>query len=408
MVMAGGRGDRLKPLTTPRSKPAVPFGGRYRIIDFVLSNLHNSGIDAVYVLTQYKAQSLIKHIARAWPPTHNQQAFVEVVPAQMQYGDMWYRGTADAVLQNLDMVHEFAPDYIAVFGADHIYKMDVAQMLDWHIARGADATVACLPVPLSEAHGFGVAEVDAHSRILRFHEKEQAPPTIPDHPDEVFASMGNYIFTASALYEILDSIKREAGQHDFGLHVFPRIVSERPVFAYDYRTNTILRPNGDVENHYWRDVGTLDAYFEASLDLKSVLPQLNLYNWQWPIRTASFNDPPAKFVFDEEGRRGHALQSAVSGGSIISGARVKDSVLGRNVFVHTGAQIDECVIFDNVDIGRHCKVRRAIIDKNVKLPQGTEIGYNRADDEKRYFVSESGIVVIDKAPETASSMQRNW
>jgi glucose-1-phosphate adenylyltransferase len=407
IVMAGGRGDRLKPLTSVRSKPAVPFGGRYRIVDFVLSNLSNSGIDAIYVLTQYKAQSLLKHISRAWPQTHQANAFVEVVPAQMQSGEQWYRGTADAVSQNLDMVREFAPDYVAVFGADHIYKMDVSQMLDFHIERGADATVACLPVPLAEAAGFGVAEVDSKLRIQRFHEKVKSPPTIPGHPDEVFASMGNYVFGAKALFDILAESQKLEGQHDFGTHVIPRIVAERQVFAYDFRSNAIALPGGKLESHYWRDVGTLDAYFDANMDLRNVLPQLNLYNWQWPIRTASFNDPPAKFVFDEDTRRGHALMSIVSGGCIVSGARVKDSVLGRNVFVHTGADVEQSILFDNVDVGRHCKIRRAIIDKNVRLTPGTVIGYDAEADRKRWFVSESGIVVIDKAPETEWSMQLN-
>jgi glucose-1-phosphate adenylyltransferase len=407
VVMAGGRGDRLKPLTAIRSKPAVPFGGRYRIVDFVLSNLSNSGIDAVYVLTQYKAQSLLKHISRAWPQSHSAQAFVEVVPAQMQSGEQWYRGTADAVAQNLEMVRDVQPDYVAVFGADHIYKMDVSQMIDFHVERGADATVACLPVPLGEASGFGVAEVDSKLRIQRFHEKVPNPPTIPGHPDEVFASMGNYVFTAKTLYEILEESTRLEGQHDFGTHVIPRIIQDRQVYAYDFRTNTIALPNGKLEEHYWRDVGTLDAYFDANMDLRNVVPQLNLYNWQWPIRAASFNDPPAKFVFDEDGRRGHALMSLVSAGSIVSGARVKDSVLGRNVFVHTGADVEESILFDNVDVGRHCKIRRAIIDKNVRLTPGTVIGYDPEADRKRWFVSESGIVVIEKAPETRWSMQSN-
>lgn len=404
MVMAGGRGDRLKPLTSPRSKPSVPFGGRYRIVDFVLSNLSNSGIDAVFVLTQYKAQSLLKHISRAWPNNTRSDVFVEVVPAQMQSGDNWYRGTADAVQQNLAMVHEFSPDYVAVFGADHIYKMDISQMLDFHIAANADATVSCLPVPVSEAGGFGVAEVDGELRIARFHEKVASPPTIPGHPDEVFASMGNYIFSSKALYEILAEGK---DQHDFGQHIFPRIVKDRRVFAYDFRSNRIPLPNGQFESHYWRDVGTLEAYYEANLDLRNVLPQLNLYNLEWPIRTASFNDPPAKFVFDDETRRGHALQSIVSGGCIVSGARVKDSVLGRNVFVHTGADVESSIIFDNVDIGRRCKIRRAIIDKNVRLPPDTVIGYDKDADQKSYYVSPTGIVVIEKAPETEWSMQRN-
>jgi glucose-1-phosphate adenylyltransferase len=359
------------------------------------------------VLTQYKAQSLIKHVGRAWPSAHRQDSFVEVVPAQMQAGDNWYRGTADAVLQNIDMVRQINADYIAVFGADHIYKMDVSQMVDWHIERSADVSVSCLPVPVADASGFGVAEVDSRLRIHAFHEKSQSPPTIPGHPDEVFASMGNYVFTAQALYDILEDASRETGKVDFGLHVFPKLVAERQVFAYDFRSNRIPLPAGNFESHYWRDVGTLDAFFEANLDLRNVVPQLNMYNWQWPIRTASFDDPPAKFVFDDDERRGQSLQSIVSGGCIISGARVKDSVLGRNVFVHTGADVDTSLLFDNVDIGRHSRIRRAIIDKNVRIPPGSVIGYDPIEDAKKYFVSPSGLVVIEKAPDTEWSMHAN-
>ncbi len=408
MVMAGGRGERLRPLAEPRSKPAVPFGGRYRIVDFVLSNLLNSGITSIYVLTQYKAQSLIKHLQHGWGWRLHGSSFVEVVPAQMQAGQNWYRGTADAVRQNIHLVRDFGAEYVAVFGADHIYKMDISQMLAFHMEKNAAATIVCLPVKKAEAREFGIIDADADNRIRGFVEKPADPPTIAGDPDRAYASMGNYIFTTQALLGVLEQSAGGMDDHDFGKHIFPKIIRDHSVFAYDFLSNTIPTGPGTHEAPYWRDVGTIEAFFEANMDLRAITPALNLYNWHWPIGTANYNDPPAKLIFDEDERRGLAIDSILGGGTIISGAQVKRCVVGRNVYVHSYAQVEDSVLFDNVDIGRHCKLRRVIVDKNVAIPPGTEIGYDLEADRKRYHVTESGIVVLPKAPESLSTARRSW
>jgi len=411
IVLAGGKGERLYPLTKHRSKPSVPFGGRYRIIDFVLSNLVNSGIDAVYVLTQYKAQSLITHIQRAWGfMGGTREAFATIVPAQMQMGDVWYRGTADAIYQNLNLIEQFAPDAVAVFGADHVYKMNIRQMADFHFDHGAAATVACLPVEAEEVRQFGVAEVNADLRIERFVEKPLPAdaPRIPGQNDRSLVSMGNYIFDTNVLVDVLIQDAAQGGDHDFGKSIFPDMVQKMDVYAYDFTSNRLPVHRGyEVERPYWRDVGTIATYFETNMDLRSVTPELNLYNFAWPIMSASFNTPPVKFVFDEALRRGEAVQSLITGGCIIAGGFVKDSILSRNVVVDEQAHVNEAILMDNVVIGRGARVQRAIIDKNAHIPPGSTVGFDPdADRARGYHVDESGITIVAKAPETPESRAR--
>jgi glucose-1-phosphate adenylyltransferase len=396
-VLAGGKGTRLSPLTKERAKPAVPFGGRYRIVDFVLSNLVNSGIYSIYVLIQFKSQSLLQHLREGWEVSGLlKNNFIIPVPAQMRSAEEdWYRGTADAIFQNLNLIQQADPHVVVIFGADHIYRMNIRQMIEYHVEKRAGVTVAAIPVEKEMAIEFGVVEATSNGNITGFHEKKADAPTIPGDPTRVYASMGNYIFSTDVLIrEILADQKRKDSSHDFGKDILPRLIGRVDMYAYDFQTNII--PGDPIGSpQYWRDVGTLDAYYEASMDLRSVSPALNLYNRQWPLRTAGYFDAPAKFVFDEDGRRGMAIDSIIAGSSIISGGSVRSSVLGRGVRIHTGAEVEDSVIFDNCDIGRHAKVRRAILDKNVKIPEGAEIGFDLEKDRKRYHVSESGIVVIE-------------
>ncbi len=396
-VLAGGKGTRLYPLTKERAKPAVPFGGQYRIIDFVLSNLVNSGIYSIYVLIQFKSQSLLQHLRDGWEFSGIlKNHYIIPVPAQMRSpGENWYRGTADAIYQNVNLIEQSDPHIVAVFGADHIYRMNIREMIEFHEQKRAQATVAAIPVPKEFATEFGVIEVAPDGRVLAFHEKSADAPTIPGNPDMVYASMGNYTFSTGPLLKYLhEDAKREDSSHDFGRNILPRWVERGDVYAYDFQTNRI--PGDPVGAPvYWRDVGTIEAYYEATMDLRMVAPVLNLYNRRWPLRTAGYDDPPAKFTFDEDGRRGQAIDSIVSSGSILSGGMVKTSVLGRGVRVHTGALVEDSIIFDNCDIGRHCKVRRAILDKNVHLPEGTVIGYDADADRVRYHLTDSGIVVVE-------------
>jgi glucose-1-phosphate adenylyltransferase len=397
IVLAGGKGTRLFPLTRERAKPAVPFGGRYRIIDFVLSNFINSGINSIYVLTQFRSQSLLQHLSEGWQfggllKNH----FIIPVPAQMRSEDeTWYQGTADAIFQNINLVQQSDPHVVAIFGGDHIYRMDIASMINFHMARHAEVTVAAIPVPQKHAAEFGVIEATEDGRIQRFHEKNPDAPTRPGDPSQVYASMGNYIFSKSALVDLLEADAKDPGsQHDFGKDILPKLAGKAPIYAYNFQNNQIP---GEAEDSvpYWRDVGTIDAYYEANMDLRSVNPELNLYNRQWPLRSSSYSDPPAKFTFDDANRRGQAIDSIVSGGCILSGGFVRNSVLGRGVRVHAGALVEECVIMDNCDIGRHAKVRRAILDKNVAIPEDTVIGYDLdADRARGWHVTDSGIVVI--------------
>ncbi|MGA3322888.1 MAG: glucose-1-phosphate adenylyltransferase [Terriglobia bacterium] len=397
LVLAGGKGTRLFPLTRERAKPAVPFGGQYRIIDFVLSNFINSGISSIYVLTQFRSQSLLQHLSEGWQFSGVlKDHFIIPVPAQMRSEDgTWYQGTANAILQNLNLVEQSDPHVVAVFGADHIYRMNVASMIDFHMAKHAEVTVAAIPVPRKHADEFGVIEANEDGRIMAFHEKNPHAPTLPGDPSHVYASMGNYIFTKRALVDLLQADANEPGSHhDFGKDILPKLAGHAPIYAYNFQTNRIP---GEAEDSipYWRDVGTIDAYYEANMELRSVKPELNLYNRQWPLRSTSYPDPPAKFTFDEAHRRGEAIDSIVSGGCILSGGVVRNSILGRGVRVHASALVEGCVIMDNCDIGRHAKVRRAILDKNVRVPEGTLIGHDHdADRARGWDVTDSGIVVI--------------
>ena len=399
IVLAGGKGTRLHPLTRERAKPAVPFGGKYRIIDFVLSNFVNSGIHSIYVLTQFLSQSLLQHLSEGWQfggllKSH----FIINVPAQMRSEtESWYRGTADAIYQNINLIEQSDPHLVAIFGADHIYRMNVAGMIDFHRAKRADVTVAAIPVARAHAHEFGVIEVNDEGRIMAFHEKNPNAPTMPGDPHRVYASMGNYVFSTPTLLELLTADAKTPGSHhDFGKDILPRLAGKASMYAYNFESNRIP---GEIEDPvpYWRDVGTIEAYYQANMDLNHVKPDLNLYNRQWPVRSTSYPDPPAKFVFDEEGRRGEALDSIVSGGCILSGGLVRKSVLGRGVRVHAGAEVEGCVIMDNCDIGRRAKLRRAILDKNVRIPTAATVGYDlEADRARGWHVTDTEIVVIGR------------
>ena len=399
MVLAGGEGKRLYPLTLDRAKPAVPFGGRYRIIDIVLSNFVNSGLARIKVLTQYKSASLEEHIARNWRLAPVLDQFIEAIPAQQRTGKTWYRGSADAVWQCQHVIHDERPELICIFGGDHVYKMDVRQMLSFHHEAQADATVAAIPVPRGEARDFGVLEVSEAGRIMAFHEKVENPPPMPGDPDKCLASMGNYVFKPDVLLrELAEDENLEESQHDFGRDILPRLVLKGArIFAYDFATNVV--PGEDPHNRgYWRDVGTIDAYWEAQMDLIQIHPQFNLYNMRWPLRTGATHDPPAKFVFRDEAqaRVGIATDSMVSHGCIISGGRIHRSVLGIGCRVNSFSEVEESVLFERVRVGRHAKIRRAIIDKDVEIPSGTIIGFDREADRQRFFVTDQGMVVIPK------------
>jgi len=399
MVMAGGRGKRLYPLTRDRAKPAVPFGGKYRIIDFVLSNFVNSGIYSIYVLTQFKAQSLVEHLQEGWQVgSLLRDYFVTPVPAQMRSGVDWYRGTADAVYQNSHLIKRPNPKAVAVFGADHIYKMNIRQMAEYHWQKNAEVSIAALPVRIEEASEFGVMEVDSDWRILGFEEKPARPKPIPGEPDMALVSMGNYIFDTRLLIEALENdAPKTRSNHDFGIDIIPEALrAGKKVYAYDFRANRIPNVAKGEEVSYWRDIGTVEAFFDANMELRNVDPSLNLYNRSWPIRTVSYSDPPAKFVFDEEGRRGAALNSIVAEGTIITGTKVTNSVIGRNVRIHSYSEIEDAIIMNRVEIGRGCRLRRVILDKNVYIPPGTEIGYHSDKDREKYFVTKSGIAVIPR------------
>jgi glucose-1-phosphate adenylyltransferase len=406
MVLAGGEGKRLSPLTLDRAKPAVPFGGRYRIIDIVLSNFVNSGLSRIKVLTQYKSASLEEHIARNWRLAPILDQFIEAIPAQQRTGKTWYRGSADAVWQCQHVIADETPELVCIFGADHVYKMDVRQMLAFHESAHSDATVAAIPVPREMAGDYGVIEVGKGGRILAFHEKIENPPTVPGNGNMCLASMGNYVFRPDVLLRELEEDEHiEDSRHDFGHDVLPRLVKKgAAVFAYDFATNAVAGEEGHNRG-YWRDIGTIDAYWEAQMDLIGIHPQFNLYNFRWPIRTAATHDPPAKFVFRDEAqaRVGIATDSMVSHGCIISGGRIHRSVLGVGCRVNSFSEVEESVLFERVRVGRHAKIRRAIIDKDVEIPSGTIIGFDREADRERFFVTEAGTVVIPKRAKLAAT-----
>jgi glucose-1-phosphate adenylyltransferase len=398
MVLAGGMGERLFPLTRDRAKPAVPFAGRYRIIDFVLSNFINSGFYKIKVLTQFKSNSLIEHVTRTWRLATPIGQYVDIVPAQMRKGPFWFRGTADAVYQNLELIFDERPEQVCVFGGDHIYKMDVNHMMQYHLERDADLTIATIPVPKEQAVHFGIVEVDEQNRVIGFVEKpKEDPKTIPGKPDWVLASMGNYIFKSRVMIDRLESNALRDAAHDFGKEIVPAMYDDMDVIAYDFATNMI--PGEEEKNHgYWRDVGTIDSYYEASMDLIAVDPPFSLYNPQWPIVSDSANLPPAKFVWaDIAGKRaGRALDSMVSEGAIISGGSILRSILAPRVKVNSYSEVEESILMHGVDVGRHAKIRRAIIDKGVRVPPGATIGYDLERDRELFTVTDTGIVVVPK------------
>ena len=393
LVLAGGRGTRLRQLTDHRAKPAVPFAGTMRIIDFALGNCVNSGLRRIGVLTQYKAQSLIRHIERSWGFLEASLGeYVDIVPAQQRRDERWYTGTADAVYQNLDILRESRPKYVVVLGGDHVYKMDYGVLLADHVQRGADMSVACLEVPLAEACEFGVMTIDGDQRIRAFDEKPAHPKSMPDKPDRALASMGIYAFNADFL---VDQLERDASDpdssHDFGKDLIPRLVHSARVFAHRFEDSCV---NMVGDRPYWRDVGTLDAYWEANLDLTHVEPELNLYDQAWPMLGRQPHRPPAKFVFDDAGRRGCAVDALVSDGCIVSGALIRRSILFYSTRVAEGSRIEDSVVLPNASIGRNVTLRRVIVDKGCVLPDGLQAGLDPDQDRKRFNVTERGIVLI--------------
>jgi len=396
LILAGGRGSRLHELTDFRAKPAVPFGGKFRIIDFTLSNCVNSGVRRVGVATQYKSQSLIRHLQLGWSFLDGRlNEFIEIMPAQQQSDEEhWYQGTADAVFQNLREIRHARPEYVLILSGDHIYRMDYGRVLAAHVARKADLTVACIEVPLHEASSFGVMSVDEADRVLDFTEKPAQPQHMPGDPAHALASMGIYVFNTDFLIEqLLRDADDPKSSHDFGKDIIPHCVKRYRTYAQNFAASSVTEPG---KAHYWRDVGTLDAYWAANMDLVQVTPDLNLYSENWPIWTWQPQMPPAKFVFDDDTRRGQAVDSMVSGGCIVSGATVRRSMLFSGVYVHSFANIEDSMILPNVQVGRHCVLKKCIIDKNSELPDGTVIGVDPEQDKKRFRVTDSGITLVTK------------
>jgi glucose-1-phosphate adenylyltransferase len=395
LVLAGGRGSRLKALTDKRAKPAVYFGGKFRIVDFALSNCVNSGIRRIGVVTQYKSHSLLRHIQRGWSFLRSEMnETVDLLPAQQRVDEEhWYRGTADAVFQNLDIIQGWRPEYIVVLAGDHVYKMDYSLMLRDHVEREADCTVGCIEVPRREASGFGVMAVDAQRKIVSFIEKPANPPPMPDRPDMALASMGIYIFNAAYLYRLLEEdLANPASSHDFGKDVIPRVVTQGRALAHPFGMSCIANPNGAPP--YWRDVGTIDAFWSANLDLASINPELDIYDTEWPIWTYQRQLPPAKFIPDQNGSHGLTVNTIVSGGCIISGAHVANSVFFSSVRVQSFCHIDQAVVLPNVTIESHCRLRKVVIDRGCTVPPGLVVGEDAAADAARFERTEGGVVLI--------------
>jgi glucose-1-phosphate adenylyltransferase len=391
ILLAGGVGERLHPLTKDRAKPAVYFGGPYRIIDFSLSNCINSGFRRVFIATQYKSLSLSRHIRMGWSVVSEELGeFVEILPPQKRVGEHWYLGTGDAVYQNLYSITRESPKHIIVLSGDHVYKMDYAKMLRFHIEKRADVTLATIEVPMSDGPRFGIVGVDEQERVVDFQEKPKVPPPVPGAPGVALASMGIYIFRAEVLVRALEEDAADAeSQHDFGRNIIPSLIRSAPIYSYRFHDENKKGAK------YWRDIGTLDAYFEANMDLCHVNPEFNLYDPEWPLRTYQPQAPPAKFVFAEEGRRcGQALDSIISGGCIISGSRVIGSILCPNVRVHSFCEIEQTILMPGVRVGRHARVRRAIVDRDVLIPRGALIGYNVEEDHRRHSITDSGVVIV--------------
>jgi len=395
LVLAGGRGQRLWPLTAHRAKPAVHFGGVYRLIDFTMSNAINSGIRQMLVLVQYKSYSLSRHLRQAWNVVHTELGeFIDIVPPQKRVSESWYLGTADAIYQNIYSIEAIAPRHVLILSSDHIYKMNYKRMIDFHRRSGADLTVATIMVPLQEATRFGVLEVDTDLRVIGFDEKPAHPKEMPGHPGAAVASMGVYCFNTEVLVEACQEDAEQATSHDFGKDILPRLVESHQVFAYNFVDEN------RKQTQYWRDVGTIDSYFDANMDLTAIDPLFNLYDPEWPLRTHMPQLPPAKFAFEEWGQRfGAAVDSIVCPGCIVSGSLVRRSVISPDVRINSYADIQDCILMHNVEIGRHARLRNCIIDKNVSIPEGMVIGENPEEDAKKFYVSEGGVVVVTKSPE---------
>ena len=395
MILAGGRGSRLHQLTDWRAKPAVPFGGKFRIIDFVLSNCVNSGIRRIGVATQYKSHSLIQHIQRGWSFLNGQFGeFVDLLPAQQRVDEEhWYQGTADAVFQNLDILRAADPDYVMILAGDHVYKMDYGKLLAFHVENNADMTVSCLEVPISEASGFGVMSVDEHSRVVEFSEKPAMPKAMPGKPEKSLVSMGIYVFNTKFLFEqLIRDADDKHSSHDFGKNLIPYMIEKYQVFAQSFEQSCVGM--GDDKVPYWRDVGTIDSYWEANMELTKVLPDLNMYDQEWPIWTHQEQLPPAKFVFDEHDRRGIAVDSLVSGGCIVSGSSVHRSLLFSDVRIDSFCKIEDSVLLPNVQVGHHVTLKRVIVDKSCSIPEGLKVGFDPEEDRKRFHVSPNGVTLI--------------
>lgn len=390
LILAGGRGSRLRQLTLWRAKPAVPFGGKFRIIDFPLSNCVNSGIRQIGVITQYKAHSLIQHLQKGWNFLRGEFGeFVELLPAQQRIQPAWYAGTADAVYQNLDIIRTHRPDYVLILAGDHVYKMDYGAMIARHVESNADMTVACIEVPLETARAFGIMSMDSEGRVLEFNEKPENPEPVPGNPDMALASMGIYVFNTAFLYEqLIKDADQTYSSHDFGHDIIPRLIEKYRVYCYPFRDT------GDATSAYWRDVGTVDSFWAANLELIGVLPELNLYDENWPIWTYQEQLPPAKFIFDNDERRGMAVDSMVSGGCVISGATVRHSLLFSDVRVNSYTVLQDVVALPDVRFGRNCRITRAVIDKGCELPDDTVIGEDPEQDARRFYVSPGGVVLV--------------